>query len=251
MIKLTGKYRFLIILLVTGTMSTAQQLTFQGRITYERKENMHKQLEEESGTWATEMKKRMSKYRTDQFQLTFNKHKTMYKISQEEENALVGSSFWRVAWNNTVVSDLAKGTLTEEKSVYDKDFHLVDSLPTYHWKLTGEYREINGYNCRKATTVVMDSLFVIAFYTDEIPVSGGPESFQGLPGMIMGLVIPKIHFTIFATKTEPIPVDEKVFVTTPIKKAKVVNRVALFKEIEDALSDWGKWGRKIYWRVVL
>jgi len=25
----------------------------------------------------------------------------------------------------------------------------------------------------------------VAFYTDDIPVSGGPESFNGLPGMIL------------------------------------------------------------------
>jgi len=29
------------------------------------------------------------------------------------------------------------------------------------------------------------SIDVVAFYTDDIPVSGGPESFDGLTGMIL------------------------------------------------------------------
>ena len=48
--------------------------------------------------------------------------------------------------------------------------------------------------------MVMDSIVVIAFYTDEILTSGGPESFNGLPGMIMGLAIPRLHTTWYATK---------------------------------------------------
>ncbi len=230
---------------------SAQQLLFQGKILFERKENMHKQLDEEGGNWALEMKKRLPKYRTDIFQLAFNKTKSIYTLYQEDENTMVANSFWRVAWNNTVVTDIALKEQSSEKAVYDRNYHVKDSLPVYQWKLTGEYREIAGHTCRKATTVVMDSLYVIAFYTDEIPVSAGPESFQGLPGMILGLVVPKIHFTIFATKVESAVMDEKQFIPTPFKKPKNINRPGLFKEIEEALEDWGKWGRKIYWRVVI
>jgi GLPGLI family protein len=31
----------------------------------------------------------------------------------------------------------------------------------------------------------MDSVFIVAFYTDQIVTSGGPESFNELPGMIL------------------------------------------------------------------
>ncbi|ULT40412.1 GLPGLI family protein [Niabella defluvii] len=40
---------------------------------------------------------------------------------------------------------------------------------------------------------------MVAFYTDEIITKAGPESFNGLPGMILGLAIPHQHITIFAT----------------------------------------------------
>lgn len=240
-----------LVCLALAFVANAQQLKLSGKITFERKENMHKQFEEESGPWMEQMKKRMPKYRTDFFQLTFNKHKSVYRISQEEENPVAANQFWRVSWNNAVMMDLAQKRMQSEKSVYDRNYHIDDSIPVYTWKVTGEYREIAGHLCRKATTIIMDSLYIIAFYTDEIPVSSGPESFTGLPGMILGVVIPKLYFTIFATKVETQLIDEKEFVTKPFRKAVPMNRTGLFKEVDEALKDWGKYGQKIYWRVVI
>jgi len=231
------------------TNSFAQQLALQGKIIFERKENMHKMLDDE-GSWGQDMKKRLPKYRIDLMQLEFNKDKSKYSILQEEENALL-SGFWRVAYNNQVLMNFTTRKFQSEKAVYDRNYHIEDSIPELTWKLTGEYREIAGYECRKATTIIMDSLYVIAFYTDKIPISGGPEIFQGLPGMILGIVIPRINYTYFATKVETTVIDDKTFKLQPLKKAKVVDRTNLLKEVEEAVNDWGKWGRKIYWRVVL
>lgn len=42
----------------------------------------------------------------------------------------------------------------------------------------------------------------ICFYTDDILVTGGPEGIHGLPGLILGVGIPRLHTTWFATKVE-------------------------------------------------
>lgn len=229
----------------------AQQLILQGRILYERKENMHRQFDDEGGVWIQEMKKRMPRYRTDQFTLTFNRHKSAYVLTAEEENAVAANQFWRVAWNNAVLMDLQQQKMISEKAVYDEHFHVEDSIPVYKWKLTGEYREVAGKLCRKATTIIMDSLYVIAFYTDEIPVSSGPESITGLPGMILGMVVPRLHMTYFATRIDTQPVDEKDFIMKPLRKATQTNRKGMFTYINEAVKTWGKYGSRIYWRVVI
>jgi GLPGLI family protein len=55
------------------------------------------------------------------------------------------------------------------------------------WKLSpNETREFAGFMCRKATGVIFDSVYVFAFYTDEITVSGGPMGLHGLPGYDYG-----------------------------------------------------------------
>ncbi|MGB3466297.1 MAG: GLPGLI family protein, partial [Cyclobacteriaceae bacterium] len=53
------------------------------------------------------------------------------------------------------------------------------------WKITTEQKEILGFTCRKA--VLDDSTEVVAWYTSEIPTSSGPETFNGLPGIILEL----------------------------------------------------------------
>lgn len=82
------------------------------------------------------------------------------------------------------------------------------------WRMTDEYREIAGYNCRRANGLTPDSIYVVAYYANELPVSGGPESINGLPGMILGLVVPSQHVSYFANKVElsnQVVMDKKVF----------------------------------------
>lgn len=50
-------------------------------------------------------------------------------------------------------------------------------------------------------------MVVIAFFTDEILCNGGPEFFHGLPGMILGVAIPRMHTTWYATKLELMEVN--------------------------------------------
>lgn len=79
---------------------------------------------------------------------------------------------------------------------------IKDSLPSVKWKITNEYRNIAGYDCRRANGLTQDSVYVVAFYTDQIPTPGGPNVIQGLPGMILGLVIPEQNVNIYASKVE-------------------------------------------------
>jgi GLPGLI family protein len=84
----------------------------------------------------------------------------------------------------------------------------------------------------------MDSIYVVAFYTDQIPVSGGPESFTGLPGMILGIALPYEHITWFATKISEMPIDPKDL-TLPATKKQAITLNALKEKISSS-SDWLK-----------
>ncbi len=238
---------FFILWLFIAHIVSAQQLILSGKILYERKENLHKQLSENS-TWSDELKKKMPKYRTDIFQLTYNKNKSLYKLLIEEESQFTG--WGKVAVNNTVSNDLIGNKAVSEKTIYDKTYKIIDSLPVYNWKLHGDFRTIAGHTCRKASTIIMDSLYIIAFYTDEIPISGGPESFQGLPGMILGIVIPRLNITLFATKIETTIPSEKDFEHKP-NKEKPMNRAAFLANLNTAIKDWGEYAIKVFWKAML
>jgi GLPGLI family protein len=234
----------------------AQQLILQGKITFERKENMHKLIDDEMADdkdpspWYSEIRKTAPKYRTDLFELSFNSKQTLYQLVTEDDIPF-NQHWYRVAYNNKVLTNLEQRSFTTEKTVYEKEYRVTDSLPQIQWKLTNEFREIAGKNCRKATTILFDSVYIIAFYTDEIPVSGGPENFQGLPGMILGIVVPRIHYTYFATNIQNQLIPEKDMQLAPAKrKAQQVNIAGFTKEMLSAFTDWGNSAIKVYWRTM-
>jgi GLPGLI family protein len=88
----------------------------------------------------------------------------------------------------------------------------------------------------------LDTVFVVAFYAEQIIPSGGPESFAGLPGMILGLAVPRLFTTWFATKLEVMDVKETVL--TPPKKGKKTTTSDLKVQLKPSMKDWGKMGAK-------
>jgi len=115
---------------------------------------------------------------------------------------------------------------------------IQDTMKTMTWRITDEYREIAGYSCRRANGITPDSIYVVAYYAAEIPVSGGPESINGLPGMILGLAVPSQHVSYFATKvelTDQVVIDKKVFDN---KKTKVMSRSQIAELFKSTMSNW-------------
>ena len=119
-----------------------------------------------------------------------------------------------------------------------------------NWKMVpNETREIAGFNCRKAQGIIFDSVYVFAFYTDEITANGGPMGIHGLPGMILGLTIPRMFTSWIATKLEVNGVNTNI-VTAPTK-GKKKDAGELKTNVEKATKDWGTWGQQSVWNIFL
>lgn len=237
----------LFLYLFVGSTTFAQQLHLSGVVMFERKENMHKQFTG-TGAWQDEVKDKMPKYRTDEFSLSFNNQQSLYKQTKEESNAF--ANWWRVAASNTVYKNLQQQKAVSIKEIYDESYVIEDSIPLYTWRYHGDYRKIAGYNCRKAATIINDSLYVIAFYTDEIPVSTGPESFGGLPGLILGIVIPKLNITCFATQVQTKSLQPDAF-NYKKPKSKPVTMQQFITGVLDATKKWGEYATKVYYKALL
>ena len=125
----------------------------------------------------------------------------------------------------TYYKNVKEKNYTVDKEFMGKEFLVKDSLPKLNWKMESETKMIGGYNCFKATAVrpvsqsdfrnfrpkkqeeakegeakkddkekktnFMDDIdmpkeiTITAWYTPEIPVNQGPESYWGLPGLIL------------------------------------------------------------------
>lgn len=245
---------FLILLTLGNNIAFAQNtptIQFKGKITFERKLNQHKQMDEmmknnpAGGNMIDNFKKQVPRYKIDIFELTFIENESIYKPAKDgisESKMMFGNI---PAEKNVVYNNYEKNTSTAQKVIYEKNYLIQDTLKHFDWKITEEFRKIAGFNCRRAETVIMDSIYVIAFYTEAILASGGPEGFNGLPGMILGIVIPRLNLTYFATKIDNyLPVANEII--APIKGDKK-NYKEIYDSLNDSLKKWGEYLQRILW----
>lgn len=240
------KYLYTIIfamLLFTSIKTKAQNAIFltHGRVEFERKVNLWAQIDDEDWDndedWKALMRKINPQFKSTFFDLEFNGNKTLFKPGRENpaNNKMWGDS---PGETNTVFNDLAKALTISQKNVFEEKFLVQDSVRNIQWKITDETRNIAGFECRRANAIIMDSIYVVAFYTDAIITTGGPESFTGLPGMILGIALPHEHITWFATKVYTENITDADLV--PPTKGKKVNNTELLKTLKDQMPTWDK-----------
>jgi GLPGLI family protein len=244
------KLLLLTLVLATAAYANAQQFITRGKIEFERKINVHKQFEGD-GEWIQEIKKSIPQYDVTYFDFYFDGNKSVYKPGRENPDARGSNMGWNQgpARENVIHTNYETQSFIGQKQVFETTYLIQDSLRKIEWKYTTDTRKIAGFNCRKATGIIMDSVYIFAFFTDEIMVTGGPEGFNGLPGMILGIAIPRIHTTWFATKLQLVDVTAKdLAAPTKGKKTTIPD---LEKSLQSSLKDWGKWANRNIWNIML
>ncbi len=236
--------------------NSQQAFIATGKIEYEKKVNVYKSLEDQMNgedaqntAWIDQMKKMSPEYAISYFNLSFTDSQTLYRPGKEYTGQKVNDWMKGPATENVVFTDISKGKTLSQKQVFENNFIIDDSIRKAPWKITNDTRVIAGIECRKATTIIMDSIFVFAFYSDQILCSGGPESFNNLPGMILGIAIPRLHTTWFATKIEttaPTTAD----MAAPSKGKKTTSK-QLLDQLQSSMKDWGKWAQRAQWAIFL
>lgn len=238
---------YIIILLLPSTLFAQQQFIVQGKIEYERKTNQQAFMDEGS-IWGNMAKDNLPKFVTYYYDLTFKGDRTFFKTGRDPETKQ--AKYWGIFDSeNAILTKLDSNTSVTQRTIYGDVYLVADSLRTIEWKITPEIRKIAGFDCRKAVGRVMDSIVVIAFYTDEILTSGGPESFNGLPGMILGLAIPRLHTTWYATKLQLVEVTDPDL-TAP-KKGKKMTGNDYRSKITEILKNWGSDGERRLFQFLL
>jgi len=240
---------FLLLVLTAG--SARAQHTYAGKIEFERKVNVHAQMAEmEGNAWIEKMKAQVPKFNTTYFDMIFDTAHTIYKPGREvEQNPIFKMFGGGPATENIVLTDFKASSVKANKAVFDQKFFVQDSIRVMDWKERDEIRTIANFKCHKAVGRICDTVYVVAFYTEDIPVSGGPEMFGGLPGMIMELAIPRLHTTWVATKVDLIAPKLTDFVIT--EKGKKVTEKEIGESMYESFKKWGAMASRNVWWVVL
>ena len=246
---------FFVSLLLSFQKLQAQQFINKAEIEYEVKTNVKKTMG--NNMWAEMLKDNMPAFKTGYYRYIFADNKSIYKFDHWDPKAKMPEFLRRNDEENSWYFDHDKGRFNMVKAVYGSNFYVDDSIPKIEWKLESERRIIAGFNCRKAVGKILDSVYVFAFYTDEILIPGGPCSISGLPGLILGLTIPRIYTSWIATK---IMVNDVVVSSIkPVTAKKYYTHLTMEATIKDRVKDWvrsddpesKKWMEQLMWNTLL
>ncbi|MCE3280905.1 MAG: hypothetical protein K0S44_3096 [Bacteroidetes bacterium] len=229
-------FKILLIILFLFPVFSFSQVS-SGKIIYERKTNLYKKFKgEDVKEWLREE----DKNKVDVLELYFNDSLSYFKPQDSELKE-------RMSWateKNVVYQNLAADKRFTIKDVWGEKIYIEDSLWRRTWKITESTRTIAGYNCRKAIWQANDSTRIYAWYSEELTTSTGPESFNGLPGTILGLATEDGGVIYFAKTVEVSKQDAVLLVPPPKGKFKIYKTAEIKAKLEKDFSK-NPWGRQM------
>ncbi len=220
--------------IITSNLLLAQTFINKASIEFEVKSNIKKNMG--NNVWEEAMKDKLPTFKTGYYNFIFADNKSIYKFSKWNENDKMPDYMKKDDETSVYYTDFTTGKINVAKTKFGTTFNIEDTITHLDWQLTTESRNIAGFNCRKAVAKIFDSVYVFAFYTDEIMIPGGPCSIQGLPGMILGVTIPRLFTSYIATKVTVNDVPVQTIVPTVAKK--YYTNGFLQKTILDRTADW-------------
>ena len=164
----------------------------EGVIEFEHKINMHKTM----GSGNEQMKSMIPEFRTSKNRLYFKPNESFYTNVEEEDqeiNTSNGGANVQMKINRPQMDIYRNFDNVQFVTLTDfagKKFKIEDSLKTMAWKFVDETKKIAGYDCKKATFHNEETKQdIVAWYTEVLVCSSGPQNYWGLPGLILGVDI--------------------------------------------------------------
>jgi len=258
------KLILLLLLSVIAIINVCAQVK-EGVITFERKINMHKRIQDE------QMKAMMPEFRISKHLLLFSDSISLYKAITEDESpdpfdggngGGIRMAFKMPGDGGEIYKNFSTDILIEQTELFSKTFIITDTIKKQSWKLTGDSKKILGHNCFKATTkqsmkvaggmfrrkgnesdsadkapelkdVVMD---ITAWFADDIISPVGPENNGGLPGAILMLDVNNGESTFTAIEIKPSVNKKDIKQPT---KGKKVTREEFRNTVKEMMQNFG------------
>jgi GLPGLI family protein len=206
-------------LLAFATATTFAQKNFQGKATYMSKTTMD--MSRFGKMSEQEKKQRMARFKSfleKTYTLTFNKTASSFKEDVKlDAPGASGPSWGRSNGQGSIYKNTKDKKMIEDVEQFSKRFLVSEDMEPSQWEMGTETKKIGQYTCYKAILVKEDKnidwgsifsrgsnkkkdstntkenkpvkkmLTVTAWYTPQIPVSTGPDTYYGLPGLILEL----------------------------------------------------------------
>ena len=226
------KLFFLSLFMTVSTMIFAQNT--EGIITFEEKINLHRRLQDE------QMKAIVPEFRSSNMMFYFKGEECIYKPDENEEdeetNAGGGGMSMRFRRpQGETYRNLATGNQISTREFTGKKYLIADSLKQRAWKIGTETKKIAGYDCTKATFKdTAQKADVIAWFTMDLPLAAGPQTYGALPGMILEVDSNNGEVLISAKKIEFKKLKDKD-IAVPTKGEKITQA-----DFRKKMEEWMK-----------
>lgn len=229
---------------------TLQAQNFTGKAIYKTSQKSNFKMNNEKGVddkMQEELRKRIQKMYQKTYILEFDKTTSTYKEDikldapkpQVGGNNVVVMSFGGSGAASVYYKNIQEKRFANQTEIMGKVFLVKDTLPKYDWQMTTETKNIGQYTCYKATyteeveskkisivngetkeEVKKETKVTTAWYTLQVPISNGPDNYQGLPGLILEINDGKNLIVCTEIVLNP---SEAVNIQEP-KKGKVVSQ---------------------------
>lgn len=229
-----------------SAQTQTQAQTRQGTITYERKANLWRRMQDE------QMKAMVPQFQTAVYNLLFKDSISVYKAAPKDEapdpfepaggGAHMVIRFSGPGDDGVLYKNWASARLLQEANLQDKQYIITDSILSIPWKLTDETSMIQGHPCKKAMAVSKQGGPVIAWYCQDIPVPVGPDQWGGLPGATLRLDIDS--GTVVFTATHILPSVNAKELKAPTTGMSLT-RAAFGKKLDEVMGPADSQGRRI------
>lgn len=243
-------YKYIYLLIAISYCTIVSSQVSSGKITYERHTYWinimsklpfmtQEDIDRDMLTWGKDQGKYGQKY-----ELYYTPTKSLYTAKEDDSN-------YGYSWKEDdylLIRDFREKQTKDLITFLGKSYLIEDDTPKYKWKILNEIKEVAGYLCMKAETIdPIKNTPVYAWFTNKIPVSGGPEGYGGLPGMILALELNENDVII-----EALTVDIDLDVKLPIPKkmkGKKSNREDYNQKVSKYITETIEGRKNPFWQV--
>lgn len=210
----------------------------KGTIRFERRENAYAILEKvtppANNQYIESYKAKNTQFNVADFLLSFDDSSSYYR--PVNPNYKRTTDLDNAASYNEIYTSQRERTFIAKKNLWGQNFLESDSCRKINWRVTDEIKNIAGFLCRRANALIMDSIYIVAFYCVQIVPSIGPESFTGLPGAILGIYMPHEHISWEAKSLSLETVNISTYKSSLLSSETKINKQGLEKIITSSNS---------------
>lgn len=184
------------------------------------------------------------------YNLFFNDNQTKFEESPEKADPTEDD--YTYSWRKETFflkRNYDNNTLFDARTLLGKPYIIEDSLVKPKWRILNDLKEVAGHVCMKA--VLTDTLRkqkIEAWFAQDIPHQGGPDSFFGLPGMILEIDVNEGAMTLSADLIELKKLGTEL--DAPAKlKGKKIKKVDYDKIVKDHIKSQIAEEEPWYWSI--